>query len=336
MDVQVPDKHSNIMYFMIRMMDFVFWVVMRIGKEKFMRKKRLRFLSVMLATVLAFPSTNMTALAEKPDVGAESQEVVSVGHEVVTDVEGEEHILNYRDIPGDDQVESISEYGDDYIPANRTDGEEIPKAWKGENVSAYMPPLRNQSPFGSCWAHAALALAEISLRKKGKLTDSNLSEVQLAYFSYYWKEDPLGGTAGDKNEGVFGDYNYLDLGGSLALAQNVLASWTGAAGDAGELAYPSRKEDLKETLDDRYAYDDIAHLQNYYNVSIDPKDGITSPDMQAAKKLIKENGALGISFFAESSRSNAITGNIYNETTNAYYDSDDHGNSTSCKDSLCI
>ena len=90
--------------------------------------------------------------------------------------------LGYRDVPEDTPVESVSIHGDGYVPALRGSGT-VPEKYGAAEFSSYMPELRDQGPFGSCWAHAALALAEISLRKKGSLTEPDLSELQLAYFS---------------------------------------------------------------------------------------------------------------------------------------------------------
>ena len=91
---------------------------------------------------------------------------------------------------------------------------------------------------------------------------------------------------------------------------------------------PEKKADLIPTLDNKYAYSyDQAHLRDYYEVNIDPtrEGGIKSPDMQAAKKLIREKGALGISFYSISSISNAVTASVYDEENNAYYDPTEHG-----------
>ncbi len=281
-----------------------------------MRKKTV---GLILTVILAFSSVEIPVFAEEDPaeiVGVLVEESEVPDHSDLGDRRDEEgHILSYRNVPGDDRVASISERGDDYEPPLR--GSNVPSSYGYDDFKSYMPDLRDQDPFGSCWAQSAMALAEISLRKKGIMTSPNLSEVQLAYFSYYWQTDPLGGTAGDHNTGVFEDSNYLDSGGSLTYAKNIMASWTGAADDAGDLAYPGSEEALKETLDSKYAYDDLAHLKNYYEVSINEN---SPADMEAAKKLIMTNGGIGASFHAINSRAAESSSTFYNSSTNAYYD----------------
>lgn len=158
-----------------------------------------------------------------------------------TEKDDREHFISDYHIPEQKPVESMSSYGKNCFYLNRGT-EDIPSRWDWSKISSYMPSLRNQNPFGSCWAQAAMTMAEISLMKKGLASSPNLSEVQLAYYSYNWETDPLGGTEGDDNRGLFTDTTYLDNGGSLNFAKNILASWTGVAADAGELAYPKKRQ----------------------------------------------------------------------------------------------
>jgi len=246
----------------------------------------------------------------------------------------EEHGMGYREFPDEPVPDSISVYSSDrrlrlrntYVFSNDTASATDRKY--PENFSdfdSYMPPLRDQNPYGSCWAHSAMALAEINLRKQGKMSsDLDLSEVQLAYFAYNSVVDPLGGTEGDSNRGDFkeGD-NYLDVGGNLAIASNVLATWTGAANDKGDLKYPTGDPNFKKTLDDKYAYDDVAHIAGYRIVNINGKEA----DRNAVKQLIIDNGAVGISYRSKSGTDGDADTEYYNSTNHAYYD-DLAGNDT--------
>ncbi len=235
----------------------------------------------------------------------------------------ESHVLNYINLPDEEQPESVSVRGRERLFRNRA--VVVPEKWGYEDFKDYMPELRDQGQFGSCWAQSAMALAEINLSKKGLLDKPNFSEVQLAYFSYNWETDPLGGTAGDANTGLFAKRKYLGFGGNVTLAENILASWTGASLDAGELQYPDLNSNAPAELDSKYAYDsDAAHLMNYRNVNLDPT---SDEDMSKAKQLIMEWGALGISFYAQSSVSRAAANGLYNTDTNAFYDPKAHGNS---------
>ena len=241
-----------------------------------------------------------------------------------TDTGADMPTRNYRAVKGENYAESISVYPEGAEPAA---GADLPTSWKYEDFKDYMPPLRKQSPFGSCWAMATLGAAEINVRKKGLITDPelNLSELQLAYFSYHTVTDPLGGTEGDINMLNPDDptnENYLDAGGSMLLAQNILASWKGAADDDGDLAYPSSFESLPEILPSEYAYlYDRVHLNDFKWVNMKE----AGEDRDKVKQMIQKNGAVGIYYYAPDSLEGGATGDIYNEATNAFYDPVDYG-----------
>ncbi|MDC7293436.1 lectin like domain-containing protein [Butyrivibrio sp. DSM 10294] len=169
-----------------------------------------------------------------------------------------------------------------------------------------LPALRNQSPWGTCWAHAAIALAEINLIKQGIYSSGNidLSEFHLAYFSYNSVSDPLGGTAGDSNK-FKGSTHILNRGGNLQLAQNVLASWVGAA-DESTAPYPT-SESAYKALSSSIAYTDKAHLTDYLIGSVaSDKNSISS-----VKNLIYNYGAVNIGVCADESYYDSTHNSVY-------------------------
>ena len=233
----------------------------------------------------------------------------------------EEFVLNYRDLPDEQVPESVSEYPEGYRRLLRSSATD--SSYGYEQFKDFMPPLRNQNPYGSCWAQTSMALAEINLRKQG-LSTQDLSVVHLAYFSYNKEvEDPIGGTKGDINRSLLSS-NYLDSGGNIAFAGQVLGSWVGAAEAAGDLVYPSSSGSFKPSISQTLAYDDAAHLININEVYING----SSADRNAVKQLICANGGVGISYFSPSGTV-ALTGDgIYDSTHNAFYDPETHGGKT--------
>lgn len=212
-------------------------------------------------------------------------------------------------------AESVDEDGTEYTDANLIlsyHGEEEikvsslqelePGADRGDLAASYKSPyitaIKDQNPYGTCWAHAAMASAEADLWKKG-LADStiDLSEWQLAYFFYHTVEDPLGGTAGDSVT-VVGD-TYLNRGGNQQLATYRLATWQGVTQEV-DAPYSTVYNDSTKTLDDSLAYGkDAYHLENAYWVSMKDRDIV--------KQLIMEYGACAASYYHDSAYYNSTS-----------------------------
>ena len=187
-----------------------------------------------------------------------------------------------------------------------------------------MPKLRNQGPYGTCWAITSVTLAEINRLKDIKVAKSELSEqdkqidyseLQLAYFSYNTVTDPLGGTAGDVNRCISNNRTGSNLkevanaGGNPIFSSAVLANWVGAS---NESVVPYNLCGSSGNVNPSYAYlSDIAHLTNYYMINI-------KKNPQNAKKLIMDYGSLTASMYS-CNESQAISQKFYNEEHNCYY-----------------
>lgn len=204
--------------------------------------------------------------------------------------------IDFESYSGDEM--SIASLEECYIPTN-------------------LPLTRNQNPYGTCWAHSAIALTEMAMG--GNPID--YSELQLAYFSYHPVKDPLGGLDGDSN-GV-PDEDFASYGGATEYAAVVLANWVGATEESlvpyTDIVTSRYSKDVNKVkaynLDDEYAFGkDVAHVQGYYKV--DPKT-----DRDAAKQLIKKYGGLGVSYHAVTAGTyNGYSySQIYNDSTKAYY-----------------
>ncbi len=186
-------------------------------------------------------------------------------------------------------------------------------AYESAFTTPELPPLRDQSPYGACWAFATNSLAEINLMKKGLMSSCDLSELHLAYFTYHWVKDPLDNfgsfTQPSSTKGV------LDWGGNSDFGLNTYARWSGVSDES--IADYKEKGSLVNNnatgLDESIAYSDVAHVENYF---IEPID-IT--DLDPIKRLIVEYGAASISYYAVNSTSGATSANYYNKDTNAYY-----------------
>ena len=92
-------------------------------------------------------------------------------------------------------------------------------------------PVRNQEKLDICWAYATIAAIESSILAhypQVSSTELDLSERQLAYFSYNLVPDALGNTEGDQNLPTRAGYaNYIQNYGNAWLTSEVMASGIG-------------------------------------------------------------------------------------------------------------
>lgn len=201
-----------------------------------------------------------------------------------------------------------------YVPEIETySNEELESKYPANGISdirTRYPAIRNQNPYGTCWAFSSMGLAEFDMINDGSVQrDIDLSELQLAYFTYNSVVDPIGGTEGDysryyvENSGI--QYGYLMRGGNYIMASRRLGQWVGAVNET-DVPYSEALNVLANGLSDEYAYSkDVGHLENTYLISI-------KKNPEEVKKQIKDHGAVGVSY------SHSDTG--YQYINNSYND----------------
>lgn len=266
-----------------------------------MRKQR--FLAVLLSAALAFTPV-IDVMAEKNV--AQTEEGSSTGK---TEESGE---VNQTEV-GEEETKGQTAVGSvgDYIPSEldyntpiyepgfEAYGERELESKYPENgiedIKAKYPVVRNQNPYGTCWTFASMGLAEFDLINDGSVDQKvDLSELQLAYFTYNSVIDPLGGTRGDyskyyvENSGIEG--GYLNRGGNYSMASRRLNQWVGPVNES-DVPYAQAANVLQNGLPDEFAYShDVAHLENTYMINI-------KSNPEEVKKQIKEHGAAGIMYY---------------------------------------
>ncbi|QTE72704.1 DUF4214 domain-containing protein [Clostridiales bacterium FE2011] len=153
-----------------------------------------------------------------------------------------------------------------------------------------LPEVRNQNPFGTCWAFAAVGAMEIDLIKANQTENSSidLSEFFLAYFAAHNYPYPKEGGEGDSVSVTINDndkgYNYLDLGGLSAMAYHILASLIGTTTEEAN-PYPVGRSEAEKLPSD---YTNIAaQIVGAYNLK--------ASDTDALKKQIQEHGSVKVS-----------------------------------------
>ncbi len=254
-----------------------------------------RLFSIVLCTVLIFSSMNVFvyAIPEK-----NTSEIFLQNYNVAKKIEGLQDV----------KAVHKTQYRSAKYP-NGKSGQVLPDQYKTPNLA----PIRDQNPYGTCWAFASTTISEMSINRQeqqstGDLMD--LSEHHLAYFTYHTAVDPLGGTEGDQNR-VGGNEDYLNLGSNLYLSTQILTGWAGLTSEA-DFPYSN----ALQSIDASNAYNkDIAHLRNVYYINMHENPEI-------AKEMIIKYGGVAIAFYAETDDQKYT--NYYSVEKNAYYCYDEY------------
>lgn len=209
-----------------------------------------------------------------------------------------------KDVSGNANVKEVQDTGyiesdlDDNVPVHRSAVATyamLPSSYSADidTCRSQYPAVRNQNPYGTCWAFSSLGLAEFDLISDGTAKKNiDLSELQLIYFTYNFATDPLGGTEGDSAEydSANAEDSYLNYGGNYEMAARRMSQWIGAVNEL-DVPYADAEKVEKSGLDTSYAYSrDVAHLENAYCISL--KDNTDD-----VKTQIMDHGAVGVMYY---------------------------------------
>ena len=166
----------------------------------------------------------------------------------------------------------------------------------------YVTSVKNQEPYGMCWAFGMASLLETSLLTQG-LGTYDLSEEHLAYFFANRKNDPLGNTYGDVNRHLgTDDYGNVDYheGGNDLLAAQFLSTWSGMTTEADVPLATDATHTQKTgvTPAASKAYNATAYLKNAY---------FSDYSVNAMKKLLVANKSVTVMYNAQNAYYNAST-----------------------------
>ena len=196
----------------------------------------------------------------------------------------------------------------------------LPSSYDSRNYG-YITSVKNQNPYGTCWAFGTMASVEAYMIKHGIInkdtgaaatTSMDLSESHLAWFNYTNAYDKLGMLTGDSSSPVLSAANassYLDMGGNGAMATYTLMRWAGPASEStSALKYSNVST---SGLNSQYAY-------NYNVAHVESVEWIPVSNMQAIKEAIMEYGAGTISYYHSDSYYNSSTGAYCFKQTASY------------------
>lgn len=193
-----------------------------------------------------------------------------------------------------------------YIPIMKTEGlgsSAAAKPYYNVYEQGKLPPVRNQSPYSTCWAFGTIACMEADLIHDGTETRNvDLSELHMAYYGGNYT-DPKG-LRKDTVEN-YGPVSWLDNGGWIVTGKNLLTNLTGAVKET--VAPYGQALNIESKLKDKsYAVSkDSYQVDRMYYYNVADRDGI--------KEAITEHGAVIAGFTVNNYRQ------YYNPAYNSYY-----------------
>lgn len=176
-------------------------------------------------------------------------------------------------------------------------------------------PVRDQSPWGSCWSFGALAGAESNALSQG-VSNPDYSELHLAWFTY---QNQVSGNQSGEGVSLTENYNILDQGGNSLKAVSVLSSWQGID-DEANVPYQNNAGTLDKdgdwSVDESKRFNSTAHLveagflpspslqQNYEATTAEELFyyEYNAEAVSAIKRAVMQKGAVNIMYYADQSR----------------------------------
>ncbi len=186
-------------------------------------------------------------------------------------------------------------------------GAGVPSSYDSRNVNgvSYVSAVKNQNPYGTCWAFAGIACAESDLIHDGYFSSSvNFSESHLIFFGNHSAPDVLGNDYQD-SVSYAGATSYLQVGGNEDFCYGALSTWKGAVSE-GDAPYSEVENGLEQSTEIAYLQD-IAHMQGFYLIH--------KANVDLIKAAIMEHGAVGASYYEK--------GTYRNYSTAAYFCNDE-------------
>lgn len=252
-----------------------------------MKRKFKKLLSLLLVFLLCLTGMPFNALGEETETKKPDNIVLSY----------KEAEKDWAKSFSDEAAEEVPLKG--YIPASYSASSFIPSSISVEKKDNVVTPIKNQNPYGTCWAHAAISTAETSAIKSGFATTStNYNEYHLVNYAYSKSYDALNLFGGDWSGKADPYTNVLNFGGNQYIALCTFANWMGVSG-ASESTYGAANVLNGDNFGVAFAYDDAAHLENGYILYMpDMESGNYQTDMYIVKQAIMDYGSVAISYHA--------------------------------------
>ena len=188
------------------------------------------------------------------------------------------------------------------------DGEEAPANYS-LLAEGLLPAVRDQNPYGSCWAYASVGAAESNIIKKGlaEKDEIDLCELQFIYYNYRAAVDPLGNMNGDYTK-ITEAGDVLNAGGNAVFASNALVRWSGLP-EEDLMVYEEDDEFFYDyEFDAEYATDfDKYHAEGFRVINV-------KQNPELVKQCIMEMGGVACSYYHDDNNMQRMGGYSYYST----------------------
>ncbi|MDO4864567.1 MAG: lectin like domain-containing protein [Ruminococcus sp.] len=149
-------------------------------------------------------------------------------------------------------------------------------------------PVKKQTPYGTCWAHSAIASAESSVIRSAPTVD--LSEFHTAYYALA-PDYPYVTEAGEVRE-------LLNSGGSALSVTNLWAQWIGPA-DESVMPYGDESVFADNEVLDGKRGECGYHLRNAYTFDYDREHTNEAEVNALVKQFVYDGLAVDVSFYSD-------------------------------------
>lgn len=171
--------------------------------------------------------------------------------------------------------------------------------------ASFATGVKNQNPYGDCWAFGALSSLESSLIVSGHAGGTDLSERHLAWYTYNGADDGEDASLWAGGDTFLSDDPY-NVGGNRWKSGPTLMRWYGVVDEASA---PQSNEPGMGAPDPDVRTESFLHVQNVVylpepNVYVRKEDGTLDyhhevAAVDAVKAFLMNNGALSVGYYAD-------------------------------------